>query len=362
MEKAHGPMPGRGRRDGGKPGGKPKNTKTTILRIWQYISQYKIRLCGAMLFMLLNAFSHIAGSYMLRPIINDYIAVGKLEGFVYILMVLASVYAVGVVSAYCQHRIMLSVSQGTIENIRKDLFHKVQTLPVRFFDTENTGEIMSRFTNDVDNIGVMLDSSVMTAISGIITLIGTFAMMLYTNVFLSVITVLFIPVFLKVGAIIANKSRKYYGQQQAALGALNGYIEESVSGQKVVKVFCHEKECVEEFGLLNEDLKDKQFFAQFFGGVMGPILGNISQISYALTAGVGGVLCALGRFDIGGLTVFVNYSRQFSRPINEISMQMHSVFLRWQGQNVCLTLWTENRNRKISRTVFIRKPFVAMWC
>lgn len=327
-----GPVPGGpGRRGPGGPGSKPKNTKGVIVRLFSYISQFKLRIGCALLFMVLHAFSQVAGSYMLRPVINDYIAVGKMEGFAYALLVLGGVYLVGVVSVYLQHRLMLSVSQSAIESIRNDLFRKVQKLPVRFYDTENTGEIMSRFTNDVDNIGVMLDTTVMTLISGMITLVGTLIMMLYTNVWLSLITVAFLPIFVRGGALIAKRSRKYYSQQQAALGALNGYIEETVSGQKVVKVFCHEEDCKEEFGMLNDDLRGKQFFAQFFGGIMGPVMGNMSQVCYALTAGVGGVLCALGRFDIGGLTVFVNYSRQFSRPINEVSMQMTTVFSALAG-------------------------------
>ncbi len=312
-------------------GGKPKNTKAVFGRLYQYVAKYKFRILVAMFFMITRAISQIAGSYRLRPIINDYIAAGKLEGFLYALIVLAAIYLVTVVSIYLQNRIMLSVSQNTIEAIRNDLFHKVQKLPVRFYDTENTGEIMSRFTNDVDHIGTMLDSSVMSALSGIISIVGTLAMMFYTNVWLSLITIGFVPLFIKGGLMIAKRSRKYYSQQQAALGALNGYIEETVTGQKVVKVFCHEDECKEEFGLLNQDLKEKQFFAQFFGGIMGPVMGNLSQVCYALTAGIGGILCALGRFDIGGLTVFVNYSRQFSHPINEISMQMTAVFSALAG-------------------------------
>lgn len=326
----HGPGP-RGGRHGAGGSGKPKNTKNVILRLFQYISKYRIRIGFALFFMLVRAVSQIAGSYMLRPVINDYIAAGRLEGFAFALVILASIYLIGVVSTYLQNRIMISVSQSAIEAIRNDLFNKVQKLPVRFYDTENTGEIMSRFTNDVDNVGVMLDSSVMTMLSGFISLVGTFIMMLYTNIWLSLITVAFVPVFVKGGGAIAKHSRKYYAEQQAALGALNGYIEESVTGQKVVKVFCHEEDCKEEFGLLNGDLRGKQFFAQFFGGIMGPVMGNMSQVCYALTAGIGGILCALGQFDIGGLTVFVNYSRQFSQPINEVSMQMTTIFSALAG-------------------------------
>ena len=323
---------GPGRRHGpGGPGGKPKETKETIKRLFSYLSGYKWQIFIAVFFVVLNALVQVAGSYMLRPIINNYIAAGKSEGFIYALLTLLGVYLVGVVSTYLQHRLMIQVSQNAIKNIRSDLFQKVQALPVRFYDTEKNGEIMSRFTNDVDNIGVMLDHTIMTLISGSITLIGTLVMMLYTNVWLSLVTILFFPAFLKGGAMVAKKSRKFHSEQQAALGVLNGYIEETVTGQKVVKVFCHEDECVEEFGLLNDDLKDKQFCAMFFGGIMGPIMGNLSQVCYALTAGVGGVLCALNKFDIGGLTVFVNYSRQFSRPINEISMQMNTVFSALAG-------------------------------
>ena len=323
---------GPGRRHGpGGLGGKPKETRETIKRLFSYLSGYKWKISLAVFFVVLNALVQVAGAYMLRPIINDYIAAGRNEGFLYALLTLLGVYLVGVVSTYLQHRLMLHVSQNAIQNIRSDLFQKVQALPVRFYDTEKNGDIMSRFTNDVDNIGVMLDHTIMTLISGSITLVGTLIMMLYTNVWLSLITICFFPAFLKGGAMVAKKSRKFHSEQQAALGVLNGYIEETVTGQKVVKVFCHEEECVEEFGLLNDDLKDKQFRAMFFGGIMGPIMGNLSQVCYALTAGVGGVLCALGRFDIGGLTVFVNYSRQFSRPINEISMQMNTVFSALAG-------------------------------
>lgn len=323
---------GPGRRHGpGGPGGKPKETKQTIKRLFSYLSGYKWQIGLSVFFVILNALVQVAGSYMLRPIINDYIAAGRSEGFIYALLTLLGVYLAGVVSTYLQHRLMLSVSQSAIQNIRSDLFQKVQALPVRFYDTEKNGEIMSRFTNDVDNIGMMLDHTIMSLVSGSITLVGTLIMMLYTNVWLSLVTILFFPLFLKGGAMVAKKSRKFHSEQQAALGVLNGYVEETVTGQKVVKVFCHEDECVEEFGLLNDDLKDKQFRAMFFGGIMGPIMGNLSQVCYALTAGIGGVLCALGKFDIGGLTVFVNYSRQFSRPINEISMQMNTVFSALAG-------------------------------
>ncbi|MBQ8588588.1 MAG: ABC transporter ATP-binding protein, partial [Clostridia bacterium] len=185
--------------------------------------------------------------------------------------------------------------------------------------------------NDVDTIGEMLNNTIIHLFQGIITIVGTLALMLYTNVWLSLVTLVMVPVFARVAAAISKRSRKYFSMQQSALGALNGYVEEIVSGQKVVKVFTREEEAIDDFCILNDDLRKKQIRAQFAGGVMGPLMGNLSQINYALTAAVGGALCLLGKFDIGGLAVFVNYSRQFSRPINEISMQITNIFSALAG-------------------------------
>ena len=226
---------------------------------------------------------------------------------------------------------MLSVSQNATQALRNDLFSKLMQLPTKYFDTTPTGEVMSRFTNDVDNIDVMLNNSLTSVVSGFVSIVGTLVFMITTNIWLTLITVLFIPIFIKGGAIIGARSRKYHSGQQAALGAVNGYIEETVTGQKVVKVFNHEETCVEEFELLNGDLRDKQFKAQFFGGIMGPIMHNTSMISYAVTIGVGGVLMCLTGFGPGDLTVFANYSRQFSMPINQLSMQINTVFSALAG-------------------------------
>ena len=226
---------------------------------------------------------------------------------------------------------MMSVSLSVIENLRNDLFEKMQTLPVRYYDGHPTGELMSRYTNDIDNIDMMINNSLVGLISGLITLIGTFVFMFTTSWVLTLITIVFIPIFLFGGLAIGKKSARYYAGQQAALGAVNGYIEETVTGQKVIKVFNHEEECIEEFDLLNGDLKDKQFGAQFFGGIMGPVMGNTGQISYAVTIGVGGILMCTGGFTPGALTVFAGYSRQFSMPINQISQQMTTIFAALAG-------------------------------
>ena len=228
-----------------------------------------------------------------------------------------------------------------MEKIRHDLFEKLQRLPVRYFDGHANGETMSRFTNDIDNIGQMLDNSLIAMLSGGITLVGTLALMIYTNIWLTLITVVFLPVFTRGGMYIMKRSARYQAAQSSALGAVNGYIEETVAGQKVVKVFCHEDVCNAEFGRLNDDLRDKQIRALFFGGIMGPIMGNTSKVSYALTAGIGGVLCVTSGFDVGGLAIFVNYASQFSRPINELSQQVSTVSAALAGAERVFQLMDE---------------------
>lgn len=315
--------------------GKPKDMSKTIKRILSYTSKDKYKLFTAFFFVLLSSGASLAGSYMLRPIINRFIAPTNgspsLTGLAGGLAAMALVYAVGVISSYMQSKIMINISQNAICKIRGDLFSKLQTLPVKFFDTNSNGELMSRCTNDVDTIGEMLNSTVVQLFSAVITIVGTLSLMVYTNIYLTLVTLVMFPLFINAGKAVAKRSQRYFSQQQSALGAVNGCIEEIVSGQKVVKVFCHEDEAVSDFKLLNDDLRRKQTAAQFTGGVMGPLMGNLSQINYALTACVGGLLCIAKGFDVGGLTVFVNFSRQFSRPINEISMQVSSVFSALAG-------------------------------
>lgn len=328
--KGGGPRPGRGR-GASVGGGKPKDVRRALGRLWRYLSADMPKLILVFCCVILSSVSMLAGSYMLRPVING-LAEGKgVKALVQGLSVMACIYVAGIVTQYLQQRIMIGISQKALQQLRNDLFHKMQRLPVRFYDTNNHGDVMSRFTNDVDAVGEMMNNTVVQLISGAINVVGTLGLMIYTNVWLTMLTVVMVPVMIYAGQAVAKRSRRYYKAQQAAIGTLNGYIEETVTGQKVVKVFCHEETAEEEFAYLNHDLRDKQIKAQFFGGIMGPVMGNIGQISYSLTACIGGILCVLRGFDVGGLTVFVNYSRQFSRPINELSMQVNTIFSALAG-------------------------------
>ena len=358
-----GPGPGHGPGRNTGPVQKPKASKETIKRLLKYIAKDKMMLIIVFFCVIFSSATAILGSYLLRPIVNnlatDLSAVSALvkdsadykaclatgiANLIKGLLVMAGVYLLSVVLTYTQARIMIGVSQRALYSLRRDLYNKIQILPIRFFDERTTGEVMSRFTNDVDAIGEMLNNTITQLISGAITIIGTIIIMFYTNWLLAIITILFVPLMLKAGGTIAGKSRKFYSAQQAAIGALNGYIEETVTGQKVVKVFCHEDKVTEEFSELNDNLRNKQIKAQFFGGIMGPVMGNLGQINYAVIGGIGAILCivkkviaigplkiVLGGFDIGGVTVFVNYSRQFSRPINEVAMQINTIFSALAG-------------------------------
>lgn len=324
----HGPRGNRGNLQGGK----PENIKRTINRLLAYLAKEKWKLGIVFVCVIVSTVSMLAGSYMLRPIINGLTsAEGSASQLAKGLLLMAVIYLTGVVSQYLQQRIMIQVSQNAIQTLRNDLFQKLQKLPLRYYDSNHHGDVMSRFTNDVDAVGEMLNNTLVQLISGTINIVGTFALMMYTNVWLTLITVVMIPLMIKAVQLVGSKSRRYYQAQQAAIGTLNGYIEETMTGQKVVKVFCHEENAREEFEYLNKDLRGKQIKAQFFGGIMGPVMGNLSQVSYSLTACIGGILCVLQGFDIGGLTVFVNYSRQFSRPINEVAMQVNTIFSALAG-------------------------------
>ena len=316
--------------------GRPKNISATISRLLSYIGQDKVKILFVFACVLGGNLSSLGGSYILRPVINNLVYPGlsaeeKIKNLVIGILVMAGIYLVGAVCIYLQRKIMIGVSQKALVKIREELFHKIQKLPLKYHDTHAHGDIMSRFTNDLDSVGEMLNHTMVQVFSAVLTLLGTVILMFVTNWLLAIVTLTTVPLLVYAGGIIGKQSRKYFTGQQQAIGAVNGYIEETIAGQKVIKVFSHEETAMEEFAFLSDELQKKQVRAQFFGGIMGPVIGNLSQISYAITATVGGILCLTANFDIGGLTIFANYSRQFSMPINELSMQMNIIFAALAG-------------------------------
>jgi ATP-binding cassette subfamily B multidrug efflux pump len=304
---------------------KPKNISLTMRRLWGYLKINKIGLLTVVLFILINTAASLTGSYLLRPLINDYIIPKDVDGLIHMLEIMLVIYVAGATAAYLQSRLMIIISQKTVNQLRNDLFKKLQSLPLHFFDTSSHGELMSRFTNDVDLISESLNNSLTQIFTSIITLTGTFLLMLYISPLLTLVTLIMVPLMLFLASQVIKRSKNYFLAQQKAVGVTNGYIEEIITGIKVVKVFGYEEKVENNFEKLNFDLRDKATKAQMFSGMMMPIMINMSTINYALTATIGGILAVTRGLDIGGLASFLQYSRQFGRPINELSSQLNSL-------------------------------------
>ena len=319
--------------------GKPKNAWSTLWKLLSYIAEERLLFIIAVVSAIIHTFAMLIASYMLRPIMNAFLyydpietnLTSRIQGLIDGIAVMALIYAISIFTQWLQQRLMLTVSQRSLRKMRADLYEKLQTLPVRYFDSHSTGDIMSRFSNDVDSVGNMLNTTLIQIICGAITIVGTIALMFYTNWILGLITIVMTPILTMVSRGIMKWGRNAYSKQQKNLGMLNGFAEETITGQKVVKVFNHEETAVEEFDFLNEELCEAQIRAQFCAGIMGPATHQLCNISYGITACVGAILVVARGFDIGGLTISVNYTKKFNRPINEISTQMNTVFSALAG-------------------------------
>ncbi|MBQ8432870.1 MAG: ABC transporter ATP-binding protein [Clostridia bacterium] len=317
--------------------GKPKDTKQTVKKLVWYLSREWALIIVALVCLLATTVGNLAATYMLRPIINEGISqyIGNVDEGMRVLTLrvigLLTLYVCVRTMHFIHKRVMLTASQRSLNRLRRDLYEKLQKLPVRYFDTHSTGDLMSRFTNDVDTIGDMVNTTLVAMISGVITLVGTVILMIVTNFWLAMITIAFTPLLTFVSKTILKKSRPLFSKRQRALGALNGFSEEVISGQKVVKIFGREDATEEEFEYLNQQLCKAQISAQTRSILMGPINHNICNFAYAITACVGGIMVVTNGFDIGGLTVSLDYTRKFNQPINEISTQINVVFSALAG-------------------------------
>jgi ATP-binding cassette subfamily B protein len=304
---------------------KPQHAGQAIRRLWRYLRRYRALLILVFLLVLINISANLACSYLLRPLINRYIIPGNLPGLIKMILLMLAVYLAGSAAAIMQARLMVKLAQKTVGSIRADLFDHLEKLPLPFFDRQSHGDLMSRFSNDVDNISDSLNSSLTQLFSSSLTLLGTLSLMLLISPLLTGVTLLLVSLMLLVTVRIIRASKQYFTEQQNALGAANGYMEEMISGLKVVKVFCHEAEAVQDFEQLNETLRQRSASAQLYSGIMMPVIQNLNTINFALTAAIGGLLAVLRGLDVGGLAAFLQYSRQFARPVNEISSQFNSL-------------------------------------
>ena len=326
---------------------KPKNAKGTFRRILKYFKPYRGQLVLVLIGLLASVAANIAGTYMLVPIINEYIVpwIGNANpdftGLIGQLTVMAVVYTAGILGTFMYNRLMINVSTGTLLKLRLEMFTKMQTLPISYFDKRTHGEIMSTYTNDTDVMREMISQGLPSFISSAVRIVGVFTMMIVLNPILTGIAILMLVIMMLITKAIAGRSGRFFKARQDSVGKVNGSIEEMIEGQKVVKVFCHEQAVNSRFDELNETLRKNTAAASTLASIMGPIMNNLSHVTYAIIAASGGLLGVAGIIDIGTLGAFLQYTRSFSMPVAEISQQANNVLSALAGAERIFALLDE---------------------
>ena len=347
-------MPGPGPRGG--PGAafaggrKAKNPLKTIIRVLGYVQGWnRLRFLIVIMCIVVNAIVGVLGSMFLRTLIDDYISPLLADpnpvftGLLKAIGTMGMIYLAGIISAFLQSWFMATISQSTLKNIRDDVFTHMQALPIRYFDTHTHGDTMSRYTNDTDTMRQLISQSVPQIFSSVITIVSVFIAMVSTSVWLTVLVVVFTACMMVLTRFIGSRSGKYFRKQQKSLGAVNGYIEEMVAGQKVIKVFCHEEKAKEEFDALNNTLRSEASQANTYANIMGPIMGNLGHLQYVLIAVVGGALAlgGVGGLTLGGIAAFLQLSRSFTMPISQVFQQFNMIIMALAGAERVFELMDE---------------------
>ncbi|MCF2556457.1 ABC transporter ATP-binding protein [Fournierella massiliensis] len=341
---------GPGRRGMRGPRPKVENPGLILKRLFRYVMHYNwLPLLAVGFFIIISTLANVQGTLFMKTLIDDYIlpmmgtpnpdfgplaaAIGRVACF----------YLIGALSTFIYNRMMVNVSQGTLKRLRDDLFTHMESLPIRYFDTHAHGDIMSIYTNDVDTLRQMISQSMPQLFSSTITVISVVASMLFLNVPLTLLSLAMVGLMLFVSKKLAGQSGKYFAAQQKDLGAVNGYIEEMMNGQKVVKVFCHEEESIRRFDELNDKLFESASSANTFANVMMPANAQLGNISYVLCAMVGGILAlgGVGGFTLGGLASFLSFNKSFMMPVNQVSQQMNSIIMALAGADRVFRLLDE---------------------
>ena len=327
-----------------------KNPGKLFVRLMKYVLQYyKFRCISVVLLIILSVIANVQGTMFTQNLIDEYITPFLLTDhpdfspLAHAIVKVAAFYAIGVLATYSYNRIMVNVTQGTLRNLRNELFAHMEKLPIRYFDTHAHGDIMSVYTNDIDTIRQMISQSIPQLISSVITIVSVFVSMLILNIPLTIVTLCMVGIMVFCSKKAAGLSGKYFLQQQKNLGAVNGYIEEMMNGQKVVKVFCHEEENKKAFEELNDQLYISADRANTYANILGPINAQIGNISYVVCAIVGGALALnhIGGFTLGGLASFLTFNKSFSMPINQVSMQLNSIVMAMAGADRIFRLMDE---------------------
>lgn len=312
---------------------KPQNLMGTVLRILSYLTEKKISMILIVLLVLVSSGAQILGNYYLKPIINEGIVpmIGVAPenrvytGLISMILQMICIYICGIIATYSYRYLMMKMSNRALNRMREDLFNHMQDLPVSYYDSRTHGELMSTYTNDIDTIRDAIAEGFTAVVSSIVSITGTFVMMLLLSPYLTMFIVIMTCIMVFTVRMLGGKSRRYFKKQQASIGKLNGYIEELIEGVKVVKVFNYEKKAIDAFTELNTQLREDATKASTLAAIVMPIMGNLSYITYALIAALGASQVIAGSFDVGSLASFLQYSRSFSQPINNLSQQLNSL-------------------------------------
>lgn len=318
---------------------KPKNVRHTLTRLLQYLTKKKAVLVLVTVLILVSSLGMVASSFFVKPLIDNFVTplIGQEPSFRTMLPIFKSLcfmgalFLVSVVASYSYQRMMLYISQGTVNAIRKDLFDALQDLPINFFDTHTHGELMSRFTNDVETVRNFLSQTIVQTIQSLFTVVATFIAMLVLSRWMTLWIVFFVFLMILIIKKLGSKSSTYFRKQQKDLGIANGYIEETIEGQKVIKVFNHEGETVDRFNLLNGNLRRSATSANTFASILMPIMGNLSYINYAVLCVFGGFLVIVGNTTVGAISSFLLFSKQFTQPITNLSQQFNNILSALAG-------------------------------
>ena len=354
MNKPRGPM--RGAAMDGRPSMKNVN-KNTVKRLMDYVSKYKLPFLAVAVCIIVSSVASVVASRFLQTLIDNYIEplLGtdnpNFSGLAHVLVMMGCIYMAGVLASFFQARIMAVIAQGTLKEIRDDMFAHMQTLPIRYFDSHTHGDIMSHYTNDTDTLRQMISQSIPQVFSSVISVVAVFCTMLSISIWLTLVVILCTILVLLASAKLAQKSGKYFIAQQQSLGSVNGYIEEMMNGQKVVKVFCHEEKTMEEFTRRNNELCENATRANSYANILGPINNNLGHLMYAVLAIVGGAmaisgvtnlsLAGTGALTLGGIAAFLQLSRNFIQPISQVSQQLNSIVMAMAGAERIFELMDE---------------------
>jgi len=342
-------------------------SKKTVKRLLSYImDRYKIQFFIVFICIIISAVANVAGSAFIQTLIDDYIEPLLLEnnpvftGLLRALLVMAIVYLIGIIGTLVYNRMMVTISQGILKQIRDDMFEHMQSLPIKYFDTHNHGDVMSYYTNDTDALRQMISQSIPQAFSSLITIVAVTCAMLILNPLMTLLVAVCVIIMILVVKSIGGKSSKYFIKQQASIGDVNGYIEEMINGQKVVKVFCHEEKAKAQFDVKNDDLCEQATKANIFAIILMPIMGNIGNLQYVLIAAIGGAMAigGIGGITLGAIASFLSLSRSFSQPISQISQQLNAIVMALAGAGRIFNLMDEEEEKDNGYVTLVNAKYV----